>query len=103
MPPSWLIWLVGGVVLVAAGVASTLLPRLRARDLRRRTAWSTARAAIDSASVSRDACQDQVAEAEQLLARAESIAADRGGAGAADEAAALAERADRLWREARRG
>ncbi|PXY33522.1 hypothetical protein DI005_09350 [Prauserella sp. PE36] len=103
MSASWSVWLVGGVVLVAAGVGSTLLPRLRARGVRRRVAWSTARAAIDSATVSRDACAARVAEAEQLLARAESIAADRGGVLAAEEAARCAERADRLWRAARRG
>ncbi|EHR60573.1 DUF6403 family protein [Saccharomonospora cyanea] len=103
MSSSWLIWLVGGLLLVAAGVASTLVPRLRARDVRRRTAWSTARAAIDSAAVSRDACPAPVAEAEQLLARAETIAAERGGVAAAEEATRCAERADRLWREVRHG
>ncbi|WP_229706208.1 DUF6403 family protein [Micromonospora sonchi] len=43
-------------------------------------AWSTARAAIDSATVSRDATRARVPEAERLLARAEFLAAERGGA-----------------------
>jgi len=98
---SWLIWAIGAVVLLAAGFSVAYVPWWRARDLRRRTAWSAARAAIESASVSRDAAAVRVVEAEELLAKAESIAADRGGVTAADLAAHCAERADRLWREAR--
>ena len=97
---SWLVWLVGGVVLVAAGFGVAYLPRARARSLSRRTAWSAARAAIASATISRDAAPHDVPEAGELLARAELLAAGRGGAGAAAEAAGCAERADRLWREA---
>ncbi len=100
---SWLIWSIAAVVLLASGFAAAFLPRWRAQELRERRAWSHARAAIDSASVSRDACPVAVPEAELLLARAESIAADRGGAKAAGMVSDQAERADRLWREARDG
>ena len=98
---SWLIWLVGAAVLLAAGFGVAFVPWWRAHDVRKRTAWSRARAAVDSASVSRDACRASVLEAERLFARAEAIAADRGGVRAAGMVADLAERADRLWREAR--
>lgn len=94
---SWLVWVVGGVVLVVAGFGVAYLLRSRARGLRRRTAWSTARAAIESATISRDAAPHDVPEADELLARAELLAASGGGAA---EAADCAERADRLWREA---
>jgi hypothetical protein len=100
---TWLGWLAGGMVLLAAGFVAVVVPRRRADALIRRTAWSAARAAIDTASVSRDACAVVVAEADQLLARAELIAARRGGRDAADTAADCARRADRLWREAARG
>ena len=90
--------LFGGVLLVAAGLVATLLPGWRAREETRRTAWSTARAAIDSAAVSRDAAATRVPEAEQLLARAELIAGGRGGPVAARAAAEFARRADLLWR-----
>lgn len=99
----WTMWVLGGVVLVAAGAASALAPRLRARDVERRRAWSSARAAIDAASVSRDASPVRVEEAERLLTRAETVAADRGGADAASSAQADARRADLLWREAAGG
>jgi hypothetical protein len=98
---SWLIWLLGAVVLLACGFGVAFVPWQRTRDLRRRTAWSRAHAAIASACVSRDACPGAVPEAEELLTRAESIAADRGGVTAAGTVADLALRADRLWREAR--
>jgi hypothetical protein len=98
----WVLWVVGVVALVAAGFAVTYLPRARVRGLRRRTAWSAARAAIDSASVSRDAAPD-VPEADELLTRAELLAAHRGGVAAAEEAADCAARADRLYREAAGG
>jgi len=97
---TWLIWVLGAVLLLAAGFGSVYLPRLRARDLRRRSAWADARAAIDSAGVSRDACPDEVAEAERLLRRAEHLAAAGGGAAVAEEARGCAERADRMWRVA---
>ncbi len=97
---TWLIWVAGAVVLVAAGFGAAYLPRTRARDLRRRSAWSTARAAVDSAGVSRDAARRPVAEADDLYARAELLVASRGGAAAAAEAADCAARADRLWRAA---
>ena len=100
MSSSWWIWPIGAILLFAAGAVTVLVPRARAAGLRRRTAWSAARAAIGTATVSRDAAAVAVPEAEQLLARAESVAADRGGPAAADTAAALAGRADRLWRAA---
>ena len=96
------VWIVGAVLLVAAGFAAMYLPRARARALRQRTAWSAARAAIDSAAVSRDAAPGDVPEAEDLFARAELLAANGGGVAAAEEAGDCAERADRLWREAAR-
>lgn len=98
----WL-WPVGVVVLLGAGFAVAAVPRLRAAALHRRTGWSSAHAAIAAATVSRDACPARVAEAEELLTRAETIAAGRGGASAAGRAAGMARRADGLWREAARG
>jgi hypothetical protein len=93
-----LTWVFGGFVLIAGGFATAMVPRWRARELRRRTAWSSARAAIHSAAVSRDAAPVRVEEAERLMARAESIAADRGGPEAAETAADYAKRADWMWR-----
>jgi hypothetical protein len=93
-------WLVGVLVLVVAGFAAVLVPHRRAVTERRRTAWSDARAAIGTASVSRDASPVRVPEAEQLLTRAELVEARRGGAAAAADAAGLARRADELWRAA---
>jgi hypothetical protein len=90
-------WVLGVVLLAAAGFGVTYLPRARARDLRRRTAWSAARAAITSATISRDAAPHDVAYADELLARAESLT---GGVDAADEAADCARKADQLYREA---
>ncbi|MBB5923388.1 hypothetical protein FHR81_004459 [Actinoalloteichus hoggarensis] len=98
---NWWVWPVGGAVLVVAGFLSALLPRARARRRRRLLAWSTARAAIAAASVSRDACVADVPEAAELLARAELTAGARGGVAAAAAATEQARRADRLWREAR--
>ena len=98
---SWPIWTVGAVLLVGAGFAAVAVPRLRAGRLHRRVAWSAARAAIGTAAVSRDACPVPVAEADQLLSRAELIAAHRGGRAAAQSAAEYARRADDLWRAAR--
>ena len=98
----WL-WSAGVIVLLGAGFAVAAVPRLRASALRRRTGWSAAHAAVAAATVSRDACPARVAEAEELLTRAERIAAGRGGASAAGQAAELARRADELWREAARG
>ena len=98
-----LTWVFGGFVLIVGGFATALMPRWRARELRRRTAWSSARAAIDGAAVSRDAAPVRVEEAEQLLAQAESISADRGGPDAADIAADYAKRADWLWRKSADG
>lgn len=97
------VWAGGAVLLVAAGFGVTYLPRARSRALRRRTAWSAARAAIDSAAVSRDAAPHDVPEAGDLFARAELLTAGGGGEAAAEEAADCAERADRLWREAADG
>lgn len=97
---SWLPLVLGVLLLAAAGFAATYLPRARAQDLRRRTAWSAARAAIDSATISRDAAPHDVPRADELLSRAESLAAGTGGLRAAEEAADCATRADRLYREA---
>ncbi|PGH43249.1 hypothetical protein COO58_01440 [Micromonospora sp. WMMA1996] len=101
MTLSVLPWLGGGVMAVAAGFVAALLPRRRARAEDRRVAWSSARAAIHDAGVSRDAARTPVPEAERLLARAELLAAARGGADAAHEAADHARRADELWRDGR--
>ncbi|MET7832055.1 DUF6403 family protein [Micromonospora sediminicola] len=101
MTLSVLPWLGGGVVAVAAGFVAALLPRRRARAEDRRAAWSSARAAIHDAGVSRDASRTPVPEAERLLARAELLAAARGGVDAAREAADHARRADGLWRDGR--
>ncbi|MFD2762824.1 DUF6403 family protein [Micromonospora eburnea] len=98
MSPSVLIWLTGSVLLLAAGLLTTLLPRRRSLARERRIAWSAAGAAIDSAAVSRDASAEHVPEAERLLARAELLAASGGGATAARTAAGHARRADELWR-----
>ena len=97
---AWLGWLTGALLLVAAGFAAAFVPRWRADARDRAVAWSDARAAIDVATVSRDAASGRLAEADELLARAEAIAAGRGGADAAREAARCARLADRLWREA---
>ncbi|MEH0827959.1 MULTISPECIES: DUF6403 family protein [unclassified Micromonospora] len=101
MTASVLPWLGGGVVAVAAGFLAALLPRRRARAEGRRIAWSSARAAIHDATVSRDASPATVPEADRLLARAELLAAGRGGADAARAAAEHARRADELWRAGR--
>ncbi|KXK58913.1 hypothetical protein AWW66_27110 [Micromonospora rosaria] len=93
-----LVWLLGGVLLLGAGFVTALLPRWRARAQDRVVAWSAARAAIDSAAVSRDAARRPVPEAERLLARAEHLAAGRGGPTAARTATGYARRADELWR-----
>jgi hypothetical protein len=93
------VWVVGALLLVVAAFGVGYLPRTRSRALRQRTAWSAARAAIDSATISRDAAGHDVPAAEDLLARAELLAAGRGGVVAAEEAADCAQRADRMWRE----
>jgi Family of unknown function (DUF6403) len=94
----WPVWLIGGVVLVAAGCAAAVLPRWRARAGTRQAAWTVARSAMESAAISRDAATAPVVEAEQLLARAQTLAAARGGRSAAEAAAGYARRADELWR-----
>ena len=91
------------MLLVAAGFGAAYLPRVRARQLRARTAWSAARSAMDSAAVSREAVPGEVPAAEELFARAELLAAGRGGVAAAVEAEDCAVRADRMWREAAGG
>ncbi|GAA0726545.1 hypothetical protein Drose_12025 [Dactylosporangium roseum] len=100
MLSSWPVWLIGSILVVAAGFAAAFVPRRHARARDRRIAWSGARAAIDVATVSRDAAGTRVAEAEELLARAEAIAAGRGGRAAARTATGYARAADRLWRAA---
>ncbi|WP_434741212.1 DUF6403 family protein [Micromonospora sp. SH-82] len=102
MGRSLLVWLVGGVLLLGAGFVTALLPRWWGRAQDRNVAWSTARTAIDSAAVSRDAVPSSIAEAERLLARAEHLAAGRGGVRAARTATGHARRADELWQAAHR-
>src|ERR1700759_1442992 len=97
---AWVVWVLGVAVLAAAGYVTTLLPRRRARAAASQTAWSAARAAIETAGVSRDAAPVPVPEAEQLLSRAELIAARRGGAEAAEARAGYARQADQLCRAA---
>jgi hypothetical protein len=96
----WYVWPIGVVILGVAGFVTTLLPRRRARAATSRTAWSAARAAIETAGVSRDAAPVSVPEAEHLLMRAELLAAQHGGADAASSATGYARQADRLWRTA---
>ena len=91
------VWGVGAALVVLAGAATVAVPWWRDRALRRRVAWSAARAAIDSAAVSRDAASGRDDEAEQLLARAETIAARHGGVQAAETAREYAARADARW------
>jgi hypothetical protein len=97
---SWPIWLIGCVVLVVVGFVTAYVPRRRARRYTEKIGWSEARTAIDVAAVSRDAAPVRVAEAEELLARAESIAREHGGRNAARAAAGYARKAERLWRAA---
>jgi hypothetical protein len=100
MPPGWLMWLVGIAVLVTAGFAATFVPHARRRRQRGDEAWAAARSAIETATIRRDACEATVIEADDLLARAEAIAAEGGGPDAAERAESDARRAGRLWREA---
>jgi hypothetical protein len=99
---TWVVWVLAAVVIAVAGFVVVAVPRWRERDVRRRTAWSAARAAIESATVSRDAAAAALPEAEQLLSRAETIAAAHGGARAARSAEEHARRADALWQAAAR-
>lgn len=98
---TWVVWVLAAVVIAVAGAGVVAWPWWRDRDLRRRTAWSAARAAIDSAAVSRDAAAGPLPEAEQALTRAETIAAAHGGERAARAARDHARRADALWQAAR--
>lgn len=100
---TWLIWPIGVALLIAAGFAAAAVPRWRARERGKLVAWSAARAAIESATISRDAARTEIAEAERLLVRAELIAAGGGGAVAARTATECAQRADGLWRRAAGG
>ncbi|GAA0895735.1 DUF6403 family protein [Pseudonocardia zijingensis] len=97
---SWLIWAVAGGAILVAGFGVAAVPKLRARATDREVAWSTARTAIESATVSRDACAHRSEAAEAALARAGAIVAGGGGARAARSATKHARRADRLWRAA---
>lgn len=94
----WVVWVLGAASVAAAGLATVVVPRRRAEAERRAVAWSAARSAIDSAAISRDATRNRVEDAEHLLLQAELIAGRRGGTAAAEQAADLARRADRLWR-----
>lgn len=93
----WLVWVIGVVVLVVAGMSSVMLARNRSRRAGRAVAVSRARAAIESAQVSRDASSRDVPAADELLDRATLMLADDAGVDAADQAAALAGKADLLW------
>jgi hypothetical protein len=97
---SWWGWLLGVAVLALAGFATSYLPRRRAQARARSTAWSAARAAIETAGISRDAAPVDVPQAEQLLQTAELIAARHGGKDAAENATCYARQADELWRKA---
>lgn len=103
MQGDWLIWVIGVPVLCLAGFATSYLARRRARALQGRSGWAAAEAAVDSARISRDAAPVANGAADDLLARAELIAADGGGPADARVAEDLAARADRLWRGAVRG
>ncbi|WP_123687160.1 DUF6403 family protein [Amycolatopsis thermoflava] len=94
------VWLAAATVLVLAGGGVVLLPRWRDRRRSTGTAWSSARAAVARAQISRDAARTDVEEAEHLLAKAERLLADGGGTGAAETAEHAARRADQLWRDA---
>jgi hypothetical protein len=94
----WAVWVAGVAILAVAGFAAALLPRRRAAAAAGRAAWAVAHAAIESAGVSRDAAAAELPEADQLLLRAELLAAGRGGPGVAETAADCARRADRMWR-----
>jgi hypothetical protein len=96
----WAVWMAGVAILAVAGFAAALLPRRRAAGDSGRAAWAIARAAIASAGVSRDAAATELPEADQLLLRAELLAAGRGGLVVAETAADCARRADRMWRAA---
>ncbi|AXB47197.1 DUF6403 family protein [Amycolatopsis albispora] len=100
MGSSWPIWLGGIAVLVAAGTTATLYPHAKRQRQRRGEAWAAARSAIQAATIRRDACEATVPEADDLLARAEAIAAEGGGPHAAERAENDARRAGELWREA---
>ncbi|WIX99679.1 DUF6403 family protein [Amycolatopsis mongoliensis] len=100
---TWVVWVIAAVVIAVGGFGVVAVPWWRGRELRRRTAWSAARAAIENAAVSRDAAAAPQPEAEQLLTRAETIAAAHGGARAAQAAEEHARRADAIWRAAARG
>lgn len=100
---TWLVWVLAAVVLAAAGYAVVALPRRRERRAQLRTAWTAAHAALERASISRDAVSGELPEAEQLLARATALAAEGGGAHAAEAVREQARRADKLWQEAARG
>ncbi|GAA1770432.1 DUF6403 family protein [Luedemannella helvata] len=100
MPSYWPVWVIGAVLLLVAGFATAFVPRWRRRSADRRAAWARARAAIESATISRDAVPAAVAAADQLLSRAETIAAHRGGRSAARAATRYARQADELWRAA---
>ena len=95
---SWFIWPAGVLLLLGAGFAVGLLPALRHHRARRVGAWTAARAAMESAAISRDAAAEPVPAAEELLHRAELIIASGGGEPAAATATEYARRADRMWR-----
>ncbi|MFI5932281.1 DUF6403 family protein [Actinoplanes sp. NPDC051494] len=98
------IWAAGATILVLGGFTAVALPRMRAATEHRRNAWSTARAATATATISRDAARTTLPEADLLLARAEAItAAGQGGHRAAEQVTDLAGRADHLWRQAETG
>ncbi|WP_029137350.1 DUF6403 family protein [Nakamurella lactea] len=96
----WPIWLIGVLVLVIAGVGSVVVVRNRSRRAGRDEAVAGARAALEAAEVSRDACHGTVPEADQLFDRAHLIISGSTGASGARQAAELADRADRLWQAA---
>ncbi|MBE7161972.1 MAG: hypothetical protein INR72_12065 [Williamsia herbipolensis] len=97
----WWVWAIALVVLVGAGLGLGWTRTRRPAQERTHTAWADARAALESARISRDAA-DPLPEAERLLDRAEVLASHRGGRRAATTVQRLASDADRLFRVAQR-
>ncbi|MEU5695137.1 DUF6403 family protein [Actinosynnema sp. NPDC020468] len=99
----WLVWVVGGLVLVGAGFGAAFGPGVRAAARAREQAWVLARGAVEVAEVGRDASTAAVPRAEELLSQAQALVACGGGARVARRATGFARAAERAWREHGRG
>lgn len=97
----WKGWLVGIVILVAAGFLLEYQRRRRPARTSRAEAESLAAAAISAAQISKDAAPQPDEEAAELLRRAELLLADSTGPQAARTATELARQADQRWRQQR--